>query len=250
MKLKTLICLTASIAATAAFADIEVQLGVTQVNSTNKNTIVAVPYKGFEAGQNITVSNVVKTANLAAGDFCYVMRTDGSNLYDAWELKTKSGGILQWEEVNQVSVTGGVTAVVKSPSPCTTTLTPGSALWIVRNGTSRDYSVPFYLWGRYEGSAPSTSFTIPDGGKGAWVLVANAGSAAVSVDDLIAKIQASVAEPWTKYDQIVVPRDGHEVSFQRYKSSWNGTTRATTKIDPGLGCWVKMQKAGTYTVAW
>ena len=244
MNIKSLACLTAALAVGTALADIEIQLGITKVVSQNKNTIVAVPYKGFTPGQNITVADVVKTANLQAGDKCYVMSAT-TDLYDAWELKSV-GGVLTWDSVNQVQQkANGAIEVTKSPSPSATTLAPGSALWIVREGTDRDYSVPFYLWGSYEGTVPSSTVTASE--QGTWNLIANTGVSAVSVNQLITKLGDNVATG----DLIVLPNNAQGVTYRRMSGRWTGTNLVTMKIEPGMGCWVfKKGTAGSISISW
>lgn len=245
MNIKSLACLTAALAVGTALADIEIELGLTKVVSPNKNTIVAVPYKGFTPGQNITVADVVKTANLQAGDKCYVMSST-TGLYDAWELKAGTGDVLYWDPVSQVKQkSDGTIDVGSSPSPSETPLAPGSALWIVRNGDDRNYSQPFYLWGTYEGAVPPSTVTAT--ADGTWNLIANTGVSAVSVNQLITKLGDNVATG----DLIVLPNNAQGVTYRRMSGRWTGTNLDTMKIEPGMGCWVfKKGTAGSISISW
>lgn len=236
MNIKSLACLTAALAVGTALADIEIELGITKVVSPNKNTIVAVPYKGFTPGANITVADVVKTANLQENDLCYVMSSTAS-LYDAWKLQLVND-VLTWTSVNQVQQkANGDIEVTTSPLPSEKTLAPGSALWIVREGVGRNYSEPFYLWGSYEGTVPTSTVTASD--NGTWNLIANTGDTAVSVDWLTSRIGTPVTG-----DQIVVPNNAQGLVFRYMGRRWSGTTRATTMIEPGMGCWVFKKGTG------
>lgn len=242
MNIKSLACLTAALAVGTALADIEIELGLTKVVSPNKNTIVAVPYKGFTPGANITVADVVKTANLLPGDLCYVMN---DQYYDAWVLQETSG-VLAWVATTQVKLD-------KNGNPTQTTATaadakflaPGTALWIVRNGT-RDYAnEPFYLWGTYEGTVPDS--TVTASADGTWNLIANTGVSAVSVNQLITKLGDNVATG----DLIVLPNNAQGVTYRRMSGRWTGTNLDTMKIEPGMGCWVfKKGTAGTISISW
>lgn len=240
MNIKSFACLTAALAVGTALADIEIQLGITKVVSPNKNTIVAVPYKGFTPGANITVADVVKTANLLPGDKCYVMNTE-SGFYDAWVLTSGAGGVLAWEPTTQVRLDkNGDPSATTATTAAEKTLAPGSALWIVREGTVRDYSVPFYLWGSYEGSVPPS--TVTASADGTWNLIANTGDTAVSVQDLFGMLTT-----WVYGDRIVVPSNGFSRDFSKKNATgkWmNSDLAATTKIDPGMGCWVFKKGTG------
>lgn len=247
MNIKSIACLTAALAVGTALADIEIQLGLTKVVSPNKNTIVAVPYKGFTPGQNITVADVVKTANLQENDLCYVMSSTTPGLYDAWKLQLVND-VLTWTSVDQVKQkANGTIDVAPSPSPSDTTLAPGSALWIVREGVGRDYTQPFYLWGTYEGTVPSS--TVTASADGTWNLIANTGDTAVSVNELIAKLTSAT---WVAGDRIVIPTNGVGVDFTKKQAEgkWTNQSSLGTLIQPGMGCWVFKKGETNGTISW
>lgn len=246
MNIKSIACLTAALAVGTALADIEIQLGLTKVVSPNKNTIVAVPYKGFTPGANITVADVVKTANLKAGDLCYVMNGE---YYDAWELKEGTGGVLAWDVVKQVKLDkNGNPADFTATAADAKFLEPGTALWIVREGVGRDYTQPFYLWGTYEGTVPSS--TVTASADGTWNLIANTGDTAVSVNELIAKLTSAT---WVAGDRIVIPTNGVGVDFikKQAEGKWTNQSKlGSTLIQPSMGCWVFKKGETNGTISW
>ena len=83
--MKKLLSIAVCASAVAAFAtDTPItlgQVGVTAITSSYTNTVVAVSYKELGDGDgNITISNIVKTANLEVDDLLYVFK-DGSVMF-------------------------------------------------------------------------------------------------------------------------------------------------------------------------
>ena len=258
MKLKSIAFLAGALAASAAIADTEVIIGFTQVNSPNKNTIVGIPYTNLEGG-NVTVADFVKTSGLLAGDKCYAMSTT-AGLYDAWELVADGSGVLSWSPVSQVQMlANGTVTVTTSPTAAETTLAPGSALWIVREGDNRAYATPFYVMGKMATTTDYPSSTIAaattDGEKtvGTWSLVANCGPAAKSIEWLMGKFGDNVATG----DKIVMPADsnnglGQTWNYRGSSLGWSGKSdsKSNTMIQPGMGVWVYNLKTEAITVDW
>lgn len=148
--MKKLLFIAGVAAACSAFAAVETVTGTTEVgllaiNSTATNCVVAVPYLEL-AGGNICVSNVVKTANLKAGDELYVYE----NGWTAWVLAEDSTTQAKyWQSVGTATIgTNGVPQIGSSPTPSSKTLVPGSAIWLIRKDPEN--STPFYVYGGYQ----------------------------------------------------------------------------------------------------
>jgi len=149
--MKKLLFIAGVAAACSAFAAVETVTGTTEVgmltiNSTATNCVVAVPYLEL-AGGNICVSNVVKTANLKAGNELYVYE----NGWTAWVLAEDSTTQAKyWQSVGTATI--GVNGVPQvggnSPEPSSKTLVPGSAIWLIRKDPVG--SNPFYVYGGYQ----------------------------------------------------------------------------------------------------
>ena len=79
--------LSAAVAAVsiAAMADINYSptIGVTQITTTNKNTIVAVPFTSLAGDTAISVKDLVCTNGIDVGSWIYVFK---DNSYKAWQL--------------------------------------------------------------------------------------------------------------------------------------------------------------------
>ena len=71
---KLLFLAVASFAMAAVAVDFSPTIGVTQVTTTNKNTIVAVPFNSLADGGNMSVTNLVCTNGLDNGTHIYVFK--------------------------------------------------------------------------------------------------------------------------------------------------------------------------------
>lgn len=196
--MKKLLSLAFCAAATAAFAADEITLadevGVTMVTlpAGQTNTIIAVSFTDFDTG-NVSISNLVKTTSLAAGD--EILLYTAKDTYSAWKLDANK----VWQKaVKTYTVDGnGVATESEGDDPATTTATVGTGLWIVRKNPTTAVSIAIY--GKY--TAGRTSSLIAD----AWNLVGNAGLASYTFttgtagDELI-KVLANGARRRYMYD--------------------------------------------------
>ena len=238
--MKKLLTIAFAASAFAAAADSTVagnEVGVLKVTSSLKNTVVAVPFTELGGG-NVCVSNIVKTANLAAGDELYVY---SGGAYKAWVLTVGGDSALYWNAVGTASISAdGTLPHGSGPAADSTTLAPGNAIWLVRNGTSRDLSVPFYVYGGY--TSVSQSVTAGTKSAPAWNLVANPTAAAAT---------PSVASP-AKLDMVCVPNGTAVPTKYIYNgSAWQGSAGAgpLPAIAPGQGFWY-VSKGGSGAVSW
>lgn len=230
--MKTLLSVAA---ATIAFSVMGVQqVGVTAITTTNKNTIVSVPFTSLGGGETITAKELVKTRGLVEGTQLYVF-SGGS--YTAWVL---SGN--EWVAA-ATSYLNDQGATVNVPADTNTALAPGDAIWLIRPSADTAASKTFYVYGTPW--APTTK-TIANG----YNLVANPRQAAKTF---------TVANP-VSGDQILIPEDGsprlytyktrvvNEVTEGQWRK--NGTTATLPSIDTGLGFWYISKGSGATTITW
>lgn len=225
--MKKLLSLSLASLAFAAVADITV--GVTAIQTTSKNTIVAVPYSAIGTTDPIAPKDLVKAANLPEETMLYVF--NGTSYY-AW----KNDGKGAWIVPDLVSTT--VAGVDVSTPSGSVTLNKGSALWVVLPDAN-SYSQTIYVYGN--GASTATTSTVSAGN----CLVANplSTTASFTVTDA------------TPGDIITIPNDSNAPTLYRY----NGTkwrtfgpgikpVDATFSIATGHGFWYSAQ--GNVTIDW
>ena len=133
------ILLVAAIASTfMAFAEGEAanatevqQIGITKVNSTFANTIVAISYSG-------NIDKFVKTTNLTTDDLLFIY-DNGS--YSSWKLNESKN----WVQVTNVSEKG----INSGEDPSGFSRAIGTGIWLVRQNPkdAEGDAVPFYIYG-------------------------------------------------------------------------------------------------------
>lgn len=248
---KSILLVTALVAAQAAFAETAEPsnaFGLLRVDSTLTNTIVAVPWLDLSGNSNpsaVSVADIVKTANLTAGDKLSVYKSDGT--YEVWELVNGA-----WSPVTTVAEGGSSAATTAAGR----TVALGSAFWLYRQNptTSGGAAVPFYLYGQVPASAATTTVTAGTAAAPVWNLVANASDAAVALNSL----------PGSSTDEIYIVADGNPTMYT-YKDGqgWGCTTRVTgangrpvnrwtitdKTIPKGTGFWY-VSKGGAPTFTW
>lgn len=118
--MKKLLSIAVAGLATSVLAATSTTIGVTEVVTTNKSTIVAVPFTSLVDGGNISAKDLVKTAGLPENTqmFTYVGGT-----YSMYLLVTNT-----WVAANGASTAEGVSYGVPAEN---LKLVDGSALWIV-----------------------------------------------------------------------------------------------------------------------
>ncbi|MBO7684443.1 MAG: hypothetical protein J6T51_06935 [Kiritimatiellae bacterium] len=154
--MKKLLSIAVCASAVAAFgSNVEVTLGevgVTAITSSLTNIVVAVSYKDLATDDgNISISNVIKTANLAVGDSIRVFKANGS--YDAYTLIADASGNLNWAANLNWGV-GATSSESAAEAPDSTTLTAGTGFWLVRGPNWNGLETTFYIYGK-----PTTSVT-------------------------------------------------------------------------------------------
>ena len=213
MKLRSLICVSAVAAASAAFAlDGGNTFARLKVTSDLSNSIIAIPLAGCgETDAKIYVTNLVMTTGLSTDDT--LMYNDGTDWY-AWEIK---GGA--WSPVAAGSK-NGVTVV--DPNACK--MDCGRACWLIRSNTSN----PIYLYGQVKEAQPS-------------VTVAGAASADKYAYTIIAKPSEADALDLNTWhpanaaagDLLLVPDSSNAMGQKTYRysgSAWQTMTQSTSTV--------------------
>ncbi|MCR5114073.1 MAG: hypothetical protein K6A95_00125 [Bacteroidales bacterium] len=143
MKLRVMICAMA--ASVALFADdpTTATFGLIRVSDTaSSNTVIGVPWKNIGDDGNVTLSNLVSTANLDAGDIVYLYE---SETWLGYQLS--ASGV--WEALTTVNGTD----IVNPQSADAKRLERGSGLIIQRAHNTN----PIYLCGRLDDTTPSAT---------------------------------------------------------------------------------------------
>lgn len=217
--MKKLLSIAAASLAVAAFADgipaanYSPTIGVTQITTTNKNTIVAVPFSSLADGGDISVTNLVSVNGLNQGTQIYVFKDNG---YKAWIL-----GSTGWTAVPTADVTNGITV----PSSGDDIVSSPGAIWVVLDAApAANESKSFYIFGQYANVAESP-VTV-----GASNLIANP-----------LQTPATIGFTGTpaKGDMIIIPNDVNPESYSYGKKGWgaNGAAATLPTINVGQGFW-------------
>ena len=153
-KLLTIAVCASAVAALADSVEITVgEVGVTAINSSLPNTVVATSYTDLGSDGNIVVSNIVKTTNLTAGDKLYVFTS--RNNYEGYTLKQNAGGVKYWDKDLNITIdAAGNESSTVSTTPSLAQLAVGTGFWLKRASTSE----AFYIYGK-PATASATSLT-------------------------------------------------------------------------------------------
>lgn len=230
--MKTILSALVMAAATTALAvESANTFGVLRVDSSDPVTVVSVPWVGVGSTDGkIAVTDVVKTANLKAGDELYFY--DGSD-YKMWRLTAEK----QWE------IAGTQNGDVPSAS-----LTRGGAIILKRTTPASC----FYLYGQYEATAAAAT-ALPEN---AYSLIAPPKTDAAN------GVIALSSAKWTgitSSDHIILP-NGNQLDWngtawgkKTYSGpdDWTGTWSTTDAVIPmGQGVWFKAGAGAEKSVQW
>lgn len=219
MKKRLMICAMAASAALFAGEDVTSGnvYGIMRVSDTaSSNTVVAVPWVNVGGEGNITLSNLVSTANLTTGDKLYLYEVNGT-----WFVYTlNASGV--WE--GATTLTGD--AVEPAIPADTKALARGAGL-ILQRGNKE---TPIYLCGRYDASVPAATAISAN----ATTLIANPTTETVYI----------AGATGATGDKISIPKNGGAMEeFTRKDDGWYGwvsstvggrTIRKLTKLTGGV----------------
>lgn len=127
----------------AVVIDTQNKVGVVKATQPTEIAVIAVPWKQFMEGNHISVSNLVKTANLTPGDKLYIYEGEK---YDVWALD----GNRNWQQATSVSSENGE-QIVKAPFGAAHEhpVGHGTGVFLERQNSS----VPYYLYGEVDKGA-------------------------------------------------------------------------------------------------
>jgi len=144
MNLKSLITVAAVATAGAALAAYEspVKLCQIKVDSSNANTILALPLVNVgNDGETVNPTNMVLTKGLKAGTYLY---TNTGKNKAGWAIETEGG---PWKGANVVN--GNQQSAADSASR-------GTGVWLVRNGVTEGQE-SIYIYGQLSGNAVTST---------------------------------------------------------------------------------------------
>ena len=206
-------------------------IGVIAITNAPATAIIGVPFKSLSDGGSISVSNLVHTANLTAGDELKAFDADGK--LHSWTL-TDGAWVPDY-------VSGG-TGTEMSEDADKIKLARGKGVWLTRQHPEE----PIYLVGQVAEGNASTPLEKPkETGSQTWNLVASPKVEPVDVAQLLAGRQAT--------DKVMVPTAGAPKNFIYsasagkwgyidYQTDENGFVRAyfvtdDTTVPAGTGFW-------------
>ena len=186
-------------------------IGVLKVESSAKSTVIAVPWESLAAdGEDITVSDLVRTATLSEGDELKVYDT-ATGKYRAWTLN----GSKEWAPI---PVVGGASSEEAGDS----TIARGSGVWLTRTDTTQ----PIYLVGEVAEQSTTTTIAGANEEKPTWNLVA---APTVESVDLNEKFPDA-----NEGDVVLVPTDGAPKRYTYKDGSWGYDDYVTTVNKKGI----------------
>lgn len=212
---KTILLSTLFAAAAAVATDVTSGNAVAALNTTvstsatQKQTLLAVPFEGYEASGTVKVADIVKTSGLADDSKLYVPNKNGG--YDTWTLQNG-----KWTSGVQVTIgSDGTVNASETPSADNLAINRGDAFWLEPKFES-DTSGTVFLLG--QGNGTSGTSTVAKG----WNLVGNA-----SATDKAFEFAGN------DYDDIIVQVDG-KLRYYTYKSGkgWRYWKADGTLSDP------------------
>jgi len=226
--MKKLLFIAVASSALVAVAEYTSQtIGVTEITTTNANTIISVPFASLNGGGNISANDLVCTNGLEHGTALHVFK---DNTYYSWALDRSAG----WVPAPGTSQSSEV-VIANSDVAC------GGAIWIVLPGAP---STPksIFIYGDF--STPVATSSLVSGKDN---LVAN---------PLQSKATITV-EP-AAGDIVTVTKDGLADKYE-YKQNKSKTLSAWRKdgasvdglpqIEVGQGIWYHRAGANT-SITW
>ena len=186
-------------------------IGLMEVADASKDyLLVAVPWLDYGTGnESINVADLIKTANLTAGDKLSV--SDGSN-YDTYVLQNNA-----WVPTKKASVsaTGVVTEDESTPASART-VQRGDAIWLKRSAKNT-----FYIFGQKPDTATVT-VNLADGMN----IVASPAADGLALSSFTTGCEAG--------DEIIVSGNSGEEAHYYFRVPTGGS----------VACWCKVQKSG------
>ena len=217
--MKKTILLSSLFAVGAAFAATEVDSGnavgaldlsVSNNVPSQQQTLISVPFVGYETGGAVKVADMVMTSNLADGSKLYVANATAGG-YDSWKLEEGT-----WKADKKVTI--GPSGVVEGEAldQNAATVPRGGSFWLEPQFSSGTEGTIYLLGQKGAGDGVSAAT------GNAWNLLGNASVGAVQLEN------NSETSGFTDGDQVVVQVNG-KLRYYTYKGSkggWRYTTSA------------------------
>lgn len=246
--MKKTILLYSLFAVGAAFAETAVDSGnavgaldlsVSNNVASQKQTLISVPFVGYETGGAVKVKDMVKTSDLANGSKLYV--ADGDGGYHTWKL---AGG--EWVADKKVTIgAGGQPSAGETYSQDTVVVNRGDSFWLEPVFADSATEGTIYLLGQ---KADDEGLSMA---AAKWNLLGNASVSSVTLSN-------ESTSGFENGEQVVVQVNG-KLRYWTYKSGkgWRYTTSAGTWSTPssnpltiaaGQGFWYRA--TGSKTIDW
>lgn len=203
-----------------------------------KQTLLAVPFEGYETSGKVKVADIVKTSDLADGSKLYVPTSDGQ--YDTWTLDANG----QWIPGVNVSVgSDGTVASSETVSAEDRKINRGDAFWLEPVFASGNNTGTVFLLGQGDGTSGTS--TVASG----WNLVGNA-----SAGD-----QTGFNVTGTKGDKVIVQLEDGSLRYYTYsdtKKAWRyqddeGVYQyLNPAIKAGQGLWYYSKDTASKDIQW
>lgn len=240
--MKKTILLSSLFAVGAAFAATEVDSGnavgaldLSVSNNVQQQTLISVPFVGYEDGGAVKVKDMVKTSNLADNSKLYV--ADGNGGYHTWKLDNGA-----WVADKKVAIdVGGQPSASDTDRQDTVTVNRGDSFWLEPVFAKSATSGTIYLLGQKGDGAGSSSAAAQ------WNLLGNASVSPVTLSN-------ESTSGFSDGEQVVVQVNG-KLRYYTYKSGkgWRYTTGGKWSSNPltiaaGQGFWYRA--VGSKTIDW
>ena len=212
-------------------------LGCTITKASNQ-TLVAVPFLGYDTDGKVAVKDMVKTGNLAEGSKLYV--PDGIGTYNTWTLDASG----EWIADQKVTIIqNGAPTVGESENQSEAKVSRGDSFWLEPVFKDSAVSGTIYLLGQAAGN-DGTSAAAAN-----WNLMGNASVKSVALG----------TDGFEDGETIVVQVDGR-LRYYTFKSAkggwrytkpdgkWSDPKTDLLTIAPGQGFWYNSKS--TKTIDW
>ena len=207
-----------------------------EVDSTPQQTLIAVPFVGYENNGAVKVEDMVKTSDLAQDSKLYVPNgTVGG--YDTWKLDADG----KWIADKKVTISATGTSEGVSLDQNTATANRGDSFWLEPKFKNEATSGTIFLLG--QGVADDGQSTAAQG----WNLIGNASLKSVQLTTLTG----------TKGDQIIVQVGGKLRYYSYNREMWtyqkpdgSRDTEDPVEIQPGQGLWYKNTNTENLLINW
>ena len=205
------------------------------ITNASNQTLIAVPFLGYDTDGKVAVKDMVKTSNLAEGSKLYV--PDGTGAYNTWTLSAAG----EWVADQKVTIIqNGTPTVGESANQSEAKISRGDSFWLEPIFKESATSGTIYLLGQAAGTAGASSKAAKN-----WNLMGNA-----SVN-LVTLGTAGFADGET----IVVQVEGKlryyifksEIGWRYTKSDgkWSDPAKEPLALAPGQGFWYNAKSAKT-----